>query len=56
MRFIGVLASIAGLGFIASAFQFVELGVSIANLHVVLEIDQLLRSLGQQSWSEHLIL
>lgn len=27
MRFIGVLASIAGLGFMASAFQFVKLGV-----------------------------
>ena len=28
MRFIGVLSGIAGLGFIASAFQFVRLGVS----------------------------
>lgn len=28
MRFIGVLAGIAGLGFCASAVQFVKLGVS----------------------------
>lgn len=29
MRFIGVLAGIAGIGFLASAVQFVRLGVSL---------------------------
>ena len=29
-RFIGVLAGIAGLGFLGSAFKFVELGVSVS--------------------------
>lgn len=29
MRFIGVLAGIAGVGFLASAVQFVRLGVSL---------------------------
>ena len=30
MRFIVVLAGIAGLGFLASAVQFIKLGVSLA--------------------------
>ena len=31
MRFIGVLAGVAGLGFLASAVQFVRLGVRLVS-------------------------
>lgn len=36
MRFIVFLAGIAGLGFIASAFQFIALGVSHINVVLIL--------------------